>query len=67
MDIADLNLPGPKKPFAGTCHHRWLNQQSPYVVAQVCEVCKLYRYKSSATADWEYRAPIPIGRPLAEE
>jgi len=36
------------------------------VVAQVCAVCKLYRYKSSATADWEYRAPIPFGRVPAE-
>jgi hypothetical protein len=67
MNIEDLNFPEQKKPFAGTCHHRWLNQESPYVVAQVCEVCKLYRYKSSATADWEYRAPIPVGRSLAAE
>jgi hypothetical protein len=50
-----------KKPLAGTCHHRWEDQESPYVVAQVCTQCKLYRYKASVTADWEYRAPIFIG------
>jgi hypothetical protein len=57
-------LPEPerKKPLAGTCHHQWQDQQSPYAVAQLCEVCKLFRYKTSATADWEYRAPIPVGQ-----
>jgi len=55
-----------KKPLAGTCHHQWQDQESPYAVAQLCTVCKLFRYKTSATADWEYRAPIPIGK-LAEE
>ncbi len=62
MSIEHFELPEQKKPFAGSCHHQWRDQESPYVVAQVCEVCKLYRYKSSATADWEYRAPIPFGR-----
>ncbi len=50
------------KPLAGHCHHQWHEQQSPYAVAQVCAVCKLYRYKASTTADWEYRAPIPFGQ-----
>ena len=36
------------------------------MVAQVCELCKLYRYKSNPTADWEYRAPIPFGRTAVE-
>ena len=62
----DSILPGQSKPLAGTCHHQWQNQESPYVVAQVCSVCKLFRYKSSSTADWEYRAPIPFGRAPAE-
>lgn len=66
MNIDDSIIPEEKKPSAGTCHHQWLNQDSPYVVAQFCEVCKLYRYKSSVTADWEYRAPIPFGRQPAE-
>ena len=55
-----------RKPLAGTCHHQWENKESPYVVAQLCKVCKLFRYKIGVTADWEYRAPIPIGRPPAE-
>jgi len=55
-------VPELAKPLAGTCHHRWQDQESPFVVAQVCSVCKLFRYKSSRTADWEYRAPIPFGR-----
>ncbi len=49
------------KPLAGHCHHQWQDQQSPYVAAQVCALCKLYRYKAALTADWEYRAPIPVG------
>jgi len=52
----------PQKPLAGTCHHQWQDQEGPYAVAQVCSVCKLFRYKSNRTADWEYRAPIPMGR-----
>lgn len=48
------------KPLAGTCLHDWQEQESPYVVAQACAFCKLLRYKPSATADWEYRAPIPV-------
>ncbi len=55
------NVTVENKPLAGLCHHQWHDQQSPYVVAQVCEICKLYRYKASTTADWEYRAPIPLG------
>lgn len=62
MEIDDSILPERQKPLAGACHHIWQNQQGPFVVAQVCELCRLYRYKSSATADWEYRAPIPMGR-----
>ena len=50
-----------RKPAAGTCHHRWQEQKSQYVVAEICALCKLYRYKASATSDWEYRAPIPFG------
>lgn len=57
-----LPEPKQKKPLAGTCHHQWQDQQSPYAVAQLCKVCKLLRYKTSATADWEYRAPIPVGQ-----
>jgi hypothetical protein len=47
------------KPLAGTCHHRWKNLETPYYLAQLCELCKLYRYKAARAADWEYRAPIP--------
>ncbi len=50
----------PEKPLAGTCPHQWLEQESPFLVAEVCVACRLFRYKSSLTADWEYRAPIPI-------
>jgi hypothetical protein len=66
MTIDDSIVPEQSKPLAGACHHKWLDQRGPYAVAQVCELCKLYRYKSSTTADWEYRAPIPFGRPAAE-
>ena len=52
------------KPMAGTCHHQWQDQQSAYVLAQVCSHCRLFRYKASVTADWEYRAPIPIAQIL---
>ena len=55
-----------QKPLAGTCQHQWQKQPGPYAFAQVCAVCKLFRYKSSRTADWEYRAPIPIGRMARE-
>ncbi len=54
------------KPLAGNCAHRWRDQKSAYRVAQVCDLCKLFRYKTSLTADWEYRAPIPFGH-LATE
>ena len=50
------------KPLAGACQHKWQNQKSPYVVAQLCEICKLFRYKAGLTSDWEYRAPIPMGQ-----
>jgi hypothetical protein len=55
-----------KKPLAGSCHHQWKDQGSPYAIAQLCIVCRLFRYKTSATADWEYRAPIPIGKLAGE-
>ena len=48
------------KPLAGSCAHQWQNQKSPYIQAQLCTLCKLFRYKAGLTADWEYRAPIPI-------
>jgi len=54
------------KPLAGSCHHEWLDQDGPFVVAQLCVLCRLFRYKSRPTADWEYRAPIPIGRVSSE-
>jgi hypothetical protein len=50
------------KPLAGTCQHQWQDRESPYVAAQLCSVCMLFRYKTSATADWEYRAPIRFGQ-----
>ena len=49
-----------EKPRAGDCQHVWQDQESPYLVAQFCQLCKLFRYKASLTADWEYRAPIPV-------
>ncbi len=55
--------PQVEKPLAGNCAHAWENAQSPYAIAQVCKLCKLYRYKIGSTADWEYRAPIPIAKP----
>ena len=48
------------KPLAGTCLHEWQDQESPYAVAELCAICKLFRYKPRSTADWEYRAPIPV-------
>ncbi len=57
--------PAINKPLAGTCQHRWRKLESPFFQAQLCELCKLYRYKASQSADWEYRAPIPrvpVGR-----
>ena len=50
------------KPLAGSCQHKWQNQESLYMLAQVCELCRLFRYKAALTADWEYRAPIPIAQ-----
>ncbi len=52
---------GEPKPLAGACPHDWQDQKSQYLVAQICKLCKLYRYKTSKTADWEYRAPIAFG------
>jgi hypothetical protein len=48
----------PVKPLAGNCQHRWTDQDSPFLVSQVCEFCKLYRYRVALVSDWEYRAPI---------
>ena len=62
----ESTLAEPNKPLAGTCHHKWENQEGPYTVAQLCAECKLFRYKTSVTADWEYRAPIPFGRVTRE-
>jgi len=50
------------KPLAGACQHQWQDQKSAYNVAQVCSLCKLFRYKAALTSDWEYRAPIPIAQ-----
>jgi hypothetical protein len=47
------------KPLAGSCEHQWLEQESPFLVAQLCKLCRLYRYKVAPISDWEYRAPIP--------
>ncbi|PYV30976.1 MAG: hypothetical protein DMG22_18750 [Acidobacteria bacterium] len=55
-----------EKPLAGACVHEWTPTQSPYAVAEVCGLCKLFRYKAGPTADWEYRAPIPIPRMRGE-
>lgn len=52
----------PTKPLAGTCQHDWQTQSTPYAVAELCTACRLFRYKPSPTADWEYRAPIPVGK-----
>ncbi len=49
-----------EKPLAGYCQHAWQPQESPYAIAQLCKYCKLFRYKATQTADWEYRAPIPF-------
>jgi hypothetical protein len=54
------------KPLAGSCQHQWQNQESPFILTQLCALCRLLRYKPGLTADWEYRAPIPIGR-VAQE
>ena len=50
------------KPLAGSCQHTWQDQESPYILAQLCVLCKLFRYKAALTSDWEYRAPIPIAQ-----
>ncbi len=57
MNIGSF-LQDDSKPLAGTCSHVWRNHKGRYLVEQVCQLCKLYRYKTSLTADWEYRAPI---------
>ncbi len=51
-----------EKPLAGSCAHEWLATEGPYKIAEVCALCRLFRYKAAATADWEYRAPIPLPR-----
>jgi hypothetical protein len=58
MDIRS-DPPQTVKPLAGSCEHRWLDQESAFLVAQVCELCRLYRYRVAPVSDWEYRAPIP--------
>lgn len=63
----DSDQPAEGKPLAGNCLHAWENLETSYVVAQVCKLCKLYRYKSSTTADWEYRAPIPFAQAVPEQ
>ncbi len=62
MNIKSDTVP-PVKPLAGNCHHHWIDQDSAYLVSQVCELCKLYRYKAALVCDWEYRAPIPRAAP----
>jgi hypothetical protein len=65
--MSDLfNLAREEKPQAGNCKHEWQNQEGPFLVAQVCQLCKLFRYKTGLTADWEYRAPIPVAQPPAK-
>lgn len=66
--MSDLNrVVAKEKPLAGSCQHKWKNQESPFLIAQVCPLCKLFRYKIGLTADWEYRAPIPIGQPGVQQ
>jgi hypothetical protein len=65
--MKDTEPPPQAKPLAGTCQHQWQDQQSPCILAQVCARCRLFRYKASLTADWEYRAPIPIAQVLPGE
>ena len=60
MNIDDSILPEQKKPLAGACHHQWLKQEGPYVVAEVCEIFQLYPYKSGATADWNIVPPYHL-------
>jgi hypothetical protein len=57
----EFDIPEPQisRPLAGTCQHRWQNLETPFYQAQLCDLCKLYRYKAAQAADWEYRAPIP--------
>jgi hypothetical protein len=55
-----------EKPLAGACAHEWVKTESLFSIAEVCQLCKLFRYKAGATADWEYRAPIPIARAREE-
>ncbi|HET7100793.1 MAG TPA: hypothetical protein VFJ52_06560 [Terriglobia bacterium] len=57
MDLKDTSQIA--KPLAGHCAHQWLDQESPFLVAQLCKLCRLYRYKVAPISDWEYRAPIP--------
>jgi hypothetical protein len=57
MDIKDSSPI--EKPLAGHCEHQWQDQESRFLVAQLCKLCRLYRYKVAPVSDWEYRAPIP--------
>lgn len=67
MDInPDLEISLADKPLAGTCQHHWQDLKSPYLVAQICLHCRLFRYKAAVVADWEYRAPIPKARIATE-
>jgi hypothetical protein len=61
-----LNPVEETKPVAGECQHVWQNQKSTYLVAQLCQLCRLFRYKARPTADWEYRAPIPVAQIRSE-
>jgi len=55
-------FPEPAKPLASECHHQWAERVGPFLQAQLCPLCMLFRYKTAITADWEYRAPIPVAR-----
>lgn len=60
--IEDPQPNAQEKPLSGQCAHAWENTISRHAISQICKHCKLYRYKTALTADWEYRAPIPIAR-----
>ncbi len=62
----DLDAARIEKPLAGNCPHRWQDLKSPFLLAQICTACKLFRYKVALMSDWEYRAPIPR-IPLADD
>ncbi len=58
----DETQPEAEKPLAGACAHEWVAAEAPFSIAEVCALCKLFRYKAAPTADWEYRAPIKVAR-----